>query len=683
MSSCLILPTVDIVLPVYNGLVYAKDCIESLLECTPSSLYRLYLIDDFSDATTQAYLAGQAEQKTQTLFHRNSKNIGFVKSCNLGISLGKAPYIILINSDVIVTPRWLERLIECAESDLRIASVNPLTNYASQIAVPMAPGANFYSMDWILNKRLPKHYPDVVTGVGFCMLLRRAALEKVGLFDEVYGRGYGEESDLCMRLTTQSYRTVVADNVYVYHKGRGSFTDRDRRYRRNRALFDARWSKEYRRQYRVFRKANPLKPVRDLFRLRQRWDPIPCVWETARAMLDGWRTRHWKGMALATMRGMWRLPQARREMATAESIAAVTRPGRLRVTYVLQDLLVAGGVLSVIQLVNELIRLGVEARIVALSEDPAIYQWTRLFTCPVIFRNSQELIDNFPHSDIVVATFWGTAPWITELARKGRVQASVYFLQDYEAWFFPEEDQAARQRVKDSYRLFENRIVKSEWLKDKLAAQGLATKKILLGMDLALFYPRTVSCSHPTVLAMTRPHTPRRGFQATIAALAQVKQALPKVEIILFGDRFLSAQKIPFAYRDAGVVIDQNQLAELYSAADVFLDGSDFQGFGRCGLEAMACGAACVLTDVGGVTEYARDGRNCLLVPPKQPTIFAQAIIELLQDEELKNRLIEGGFNTVKNFCHKREAQETLAYFQELMACPRQKEESSELNRDV
>jgi O-antigen biosynthesis protein len=664
----------DIVLPVYNGLAYVKDCIESLLDCSPPALYRLYLVDDCSDSFTQAYLEQQAVLWPQITLHRSPENRGFVKACNWGISLGSAPYVVLVNSDVIVTPGWLERLMACAESDTRIASVNPLTNYAAQIAVPLAPGANFYGMDRVLQERFSAYYPDVVTGVGFCLLLRRAALEKVGCFDEIYGHGYGEDSDLCMRLTTQGYRTVVAANVYVYHKGQGTFRDRGVRYRHNRKLFDARWRKEYGCQLRDFRKVDPLKPVRDLFQLPRRWDPNPVIWETGRALLASWHARHWREIGHAAVRGLWQLPQARREVATAESVAAVARPERLRITYVLHDLVVAGGVLSVIQLVNELIRLGVEARIVALMEDPAIYQWTRLFTCPLIFRNPQELIARFPPSDIAVATLWDTAPWVADLVKSGRSRTGAYFLQGYEVWFFSETEQAARQRVRESYRLIEHKIVKSDWLQEKLAAEGFAAKKILLGMDLAVFYPRTVKSSALTVLAIARPRPPWRGFQPTIAALARVKQVLPEVKIILFGDRFLSSQKIPFPYCDAGVVTDQNQLAELYSAADVFLDGSDFQGFGRCALEAMACGTACVLTSVGGVNEYARGGENCLLVPPQRPEAFAEAMIKILKDKELKTRLVENGFKTAGNFCHKREARETLAYFQELIDCHPQKE---------
>jgi glycosyltransferase involved in cell wall biosynthesis len=152
-----------------------------------------------------------------------------------------------------------------------------------------------------------------------------------------------------------------------------------------------------------------------------------------------------------------------------------------------------------------------------------------------------------------------------------------------------------------------------------------------------------------------------------VEALKQVKEVLPETRIVLFGD-YLSSHKIPFSCRDEGIVTDQNKLADLYSTADVFLDGSDFQGFGRTALEAMACGTACVLTDVGGVREYGRDENNCLLVPPKSPTVFADAIIRTLQDNDLREKLVRNGLETVKDYCHKREAKETLTFFYQLMS---------------
>jgi glycosyltransferase involved in cell wall biosynthesis len=221
-----------------------------------------------------------------------------------------------------------------------------------------------------------------------------------------------------------------------------------------------------------------------------------------------------------------------------------------------------------------------------------------------------------------------------------------------------------------TYRFLRHRIVMSDWLRGLLAGDGYDSAKIPLGMDLGQFYRRGAqySSGQPVVLAMARPGTPRRGFPATIAALAQVKQVRPDAEIVLFGDRFLDRQAIPFAFRNEGLVIRQDRLAELYSGADIFLDGSEFQGFGRCALEAMACGAACVLTDVGGVLEYARHEDNALLAPPGPPEQLAAAILRLLDDTALRQRLIASGRATAARFCQRREARDTLAWVENILA---------------
>ena len=91
----------------------------------------------------------------------------------------------------------------------------------------------------------------------------------------------------------------------------------------------------------------------------------------------------------------------------------------------------------------------------------------------------------------------------------------------------------------------------------------------------------------------------------------------------------------------------QERLARLLSRARVHVDASDFQGFGRTGLEAMACGAVSVLTDVGGVQDYARDGENALLVPPSNPDATARAILRLLSTDSLHQQLRDKGIEVV------------------------------------
>ena len=653
----------DIVLPIYNSLTYVKPCLNAVLNHTQNVDYHVCLINDASDSVTSNYLKTQVAHYSQFSLHTNTSNLGFVKSCNLGMTKGTAPYVLLLNSDVVVTPNWLARLIACAESDSLIASVNPLTNHAAQIDLPMLPGANFYDMDVYLAQHAPCHYPDVVTGVGFCMLLRRKALEHVSLFDEIYGQGYCEESDLCMRLTTQGYRTVVADNVYVYHQGGASFSDNLARYRRNRKLFDERWKKAYWQQFRAYRKRNPLKPIKELFALKQRFDPMPTMWTNYRAFLRAWQQKNTVDLMLAPLRSLRRLLHAYTPIPDPGKIQAVTRPKRLRVTYLLNKFVIAGGVLSVVQLVNELILLGIEARIAALFADPEIKNW-RLYTEPMVFKNSDALIQHLPETDIVVATHWETAKWANQIVEKGLATTSCYYLQDYESWFFPEKALEKRQTVEATYALIQHKIVTSEWLKELLAKNNHESHKICIGMDLDLFYPREVEKpSHPVIVAMARPGTPWRGYATLIAALQQVKAVLPAVEIVLFGDSQLFKQKIPFAYTDKGIISQQNHLAELYSHADIFVDASDYQGFGRPALEAMACGVACVLTNEGGVMEYARDKENCLLIPPKQPKACAEAILTILNNPPLQQQLIQQGLATVTHYDMQTEAKNTLAYF--------------------
>ncbi len=660
-------PIVDIVLPVYNALSCVKACLRFLDKNTPSSLYRLYIVDDGSDHQTSLFLSEYDRTHPESVLITHKDNMGYVQSCNQGMIAGNASYVLLLNSDVVASPGWLEKLLACAASDTSIAAVNPMTNFASQININMPPGSNFLGLNHLFQKRSPS-YPDVVTCVGFCLLLRRSALEKVGLFDPIFGKGYCEESDLCMRLTTNGYRTVLADNVYVYHKGRASFTTRDTQYHRNRKIFDDRWEKAYSIQFKRFLEKNPLAPIRSLVRGPERLAPRELLTPVFRSALQAWQNKNFIQSARIILQGALRLVSYKRQKPQKKLVDMTSRPGRLRVTYLLRDMVVAGGVLSVIQLVNELILMGVEARIAALYEDPAIYDWSYLYTSPMIFRNEQDLIKNLPDTDIIVATLWVTAEWADNIQKSGRAAKSVYFVQDFEPWFFGEQQQEMRSRVLAGYRKIQQRIVKSDWLQALLADHYLNSQKISLGLNLEVFYPRSVTKSiRPVVLAMARPGTPRRGFDILVKSLTTLKLRLPEVDIHLFGARNLSKYGLPFEYQDHGLVFDQNTLARLYSLADVFVDTSYFQGFGRCALEAMACECACVLTNVGGVNEYARDGINCFLVTPGDTEAAVESIRKICIDMSLKEKLVKAGKLTVKKFGHRREARRTLEFFQEII----------------
>jgi hypothetical protein len=105
----------------------------------------------------------------------------------------------------------------------------------------------------------------------------------------------------------------------------------------------------------------------------------------------------------------------------------------------------------------------------------------------------------------------------------------------------------------------------------------------------------------------------RRGFRYLLPALRAVS-AHPGVEIVLFGAHRYEEEDFPHIITPG--VLSRDGVARLLSTAHIVVDPSLFQGFGLVGLEAMASGAACVLTDSGGVMEYARHDDNALVVPP-------------------------------------------------------------------
>ncbi len=124
--------------------------------------------------------------------------------------------------------------------------------------------------------------------------------------------------------------------------------------------------------------------------------------------------------------------------------------------------------------------------------------------------------------------------------------------------------------------------------------------------------------------------------------MAKVKAARPDVEIALFGCENLPDYRLPFEHTDLGEVPNE-RLRAVYNTASIVLDLSDYQALGRIGLEGMACGAATVLTKFGGITEYIRDGENTLAVDPEDEAGIVTAVLRLVEDAELRARLVSRG----------------------------------------
>lgn len=671
------LPSVDVLVPLRNEWQAVRPCLESLAAFTAWPDLRVTLLDDASDAFTQARLADFASRVKgmQVRILRNDAALGFVRNANRGLSESNGDLAVLLNSDTLLTPGWLPRLAGAALADPRIGAAMPMSNEASFHSLDVPMGWNVFQYAAALAARGGEPF-DAVTASGFCLLFSRAALADVGLFDEAFGLGYGEESDWCMRARDRGWHVVGVPTAFVHHRGKVTYKDhKARTFRgRNYGIFMERWGDAYRRAMAGYHATDALAPLRAGFvRMTPPRQPALATAFADRlrsggashALAETWRYLRDQG----GLRRLAPLLRARRLVRTRATEPPLPRgfvsARRPRVTYVLEKFSLSGGVLSVVQLVNRLQLLGWDAKI-ATHHDHAqdhVGAYT-LYHKPYVFPSAEAMIRSFPPSDVVVATLWSTVPKVHRIVGETLPGAVPwYFVQDDETRFFPSFDRSARQAVLDGYGLIANRIVKSAWLADVLRGRGVESVQVPLGLDLDSFYRERPDAPRPLrVVGMARPSTPRRGFAALVAAFREIARRRPDVELALFGCADLATHELDFPHVDLGM-LPNDRMRAVYNGARVYLDTSEFQGFGRPALEAMACGCATVLGREGGVSEYARDGENCLLIDPADRDGAVASVLRLVDDDALRARIVAGATATAARFSCDVEAQATSRLF--------------------
>jgi GT2 family glycosyltransferase/glycosyltransferase involved in cell wall biosynthesis len=273
---------VDVVVPVYNAPADLARCVESVLAHTRHP-YRLVLIDDGStDPAIGAYFAALARRSLpQVTLLANGANQGFTATANRGMRLSSAD-VVLLNSDTAVTAGWLDALARCAASDPSIGTITPFSNNAEICSFPRfcedngwTDGADPEPVRAALARAAVPTYPDLPTGVGFCLYVRRALIDAIGVFDPAFGLGYGEENDFCMRAAAAGWRNVLCDDAFVLHLGARSFEGRKAELgARNMALLLARHP-TYRDLVGDYIARDPVAPIRAaaLAQLRIRTGP--------------------------------------------------------------------------------------------------------------------------------------------------------------------------------------------------------------------------------------------------------------------------------------------------------------------------------------------------------------------------------------------------------------------------
>ena len=222
---------VDIIIPVYRGREETLACIDSVMR-TVGDAAGLIIVDDATEESALADDLDKLAREGGIRLLRNPSNQGFVCSVNRALALNPKHDAVILNSDAVVFGDWLQRLRLAAYSHPRVGTVTPLSNSGSIASYPSAaesdmPVETAAQMHELAAGTLAGTLLEIPVGVGFCLYVRRDCLTEVGILDEAaFGKGYGEETDFCLRARHRGWTHLLAAGVFVFHSGGLSFGSR-------------------------------------------------------------------------------------------------------------------------------------------------------------------------------------------------------------------------------------------------------------------------------------------------------------------------------------------------------------------------------------------------------------------------------------------------------------------------
>jgi len=224
-------PSVSIIVVSWNALPLLQQCLPSVVASAGPGV-EVVLADNGSEDGSSDWVM---RHLPAVRIVRYPENRGFCRGNNEAIRRTDSEYVLLLNNDVEVTPDWLDPLLARMASDPTIAAVQPKLlqfhrrdrfeyagaagGHLDRFGYPFARGRLFFTLE--PDEGQYDAAKDVFWGSGAALLLRRSALDQVGLLDEAFDF-HMEEIDLCWRLHRAGWRVVAEPSSRVFHVGGGS-----------------------------------------------------------------------------------------------------------------------------------------------------------------------------------------------------------------------------------------------------------------------------------------------------------------------------------------------------------------------------------------------------------------------------------------------------------------------------
>ncbi len=261
---------ISLIIPVYNAFNCLAALLDSVRRLDPPPARVLVVEDASTDQRVRPWLQDYISRHRlswKLLLH--SHNQGFVSSVNAAMQAASG-HCLLLNQDTVCERSLLDKLQHALQQVPNVATITPFSNNAEIVSLPQMCHNNPLPEDIELMAQAcaaagPPQYPELPTAVGFCMLISRGAIERLGYFDaQRFGHGYGEENDYSCRASAAGMRNILCDDAFVAHIGNQSFADLDMRPNEQALQRVLDRYPDYLHRVRQFIASDPLRSRRDV-----------------------------------------------------------------------------------------------------------------------------------------------------------------------------------------------------------------------------------------------------------------------------------------------------------------------------------------------------------------------------------------------------------------------------------
>ena len=240
------IPLTSIVIPVYNNLNWTKRCINSICNIKSRSPFEIIVVDDCSTEDYKALVKDFPEVRLL----RNSENLGFLRTVNYGVSEARGEYVLILNNDTEVLPNWLDELTAALWNHPEAGMIGSQLIHLNTGTLQESGNLICKNGDMLpLGRGNDPDHPQFTyfREVDFCsaasIILRKKVFDEMEGFDRLYIPAYFEDPDLGLRMQKAGYKNYVCPLSRVIHQEMASYGDvLAEKCEKNRQAFLARWT---------------------------------------------------------------------------------------------------------------------------------------------------------------------------------------------------------------------------------------------------------------------------------------------------------------------------------------------------------------------------------------------------------------------------------------------------------